>query len=233
SLIRKIVDGQPTGDIYDTGPVVFENLSPGLHKVGLALVNSAGETTSFKDEVEVNVMDGSACFDNPFPLDWELHVIGADLPYRAPFIGAADIDGDGYKDIVTGPFWYRNPHVPTGVWERNVIGAPMNNAFLVHDFDRDGDMDVLGTSGKYLGSQLAWASNDGAGNFTIHTNIPETAGFPPGSANDNNTFLAGCAVGNFNGVANVQIALVWNGSETSKAPVKMLTVPINPVSTVW
>ncbi|MGC1242924.1 MAG: putative Ig domain-containing protein [Chryseosolibacter sp.] len=232
SHVRKYVDGQYAGNLYSSTPISFTNLSVGSHKIRLVLANASGDTTAFHDQVQVNVASGAGCIDNPFPLEWEEYVIGADLPYKAPQIFAADIDRDGYKDIVTGGFWYANPHIAKGVWTRNAIGAPMNNAFLVYDFDRDGDLDVLGTNGLYLGSQLAWAANDGNGNFVVRTNIPESAGFPPGSAN-NNTFLAGCTVGNFNGVANIQIAITWNGSETTHAPVKMITVPADPVNNTW
>lgn len=230
--VRKFIDGIEAGNVYDDKPITIQSLSSGVHTIRLALVGADNVVTEFQDEVQVNIVSPGACISNPFPLQFEEHIIGADLPYRSPQIFAADINGDGYKDIVTGGWWFSNPGSPKGVWTRNVVGSPMNNMFLIHDFDNDGDPDLLGTNGTYLGSQLSWARNDGKGNFTILSNIPTTAGFPVGSAN-NNTFLAGAAVGNFNGVANVQIALVWNGSETTKAPVKMLTVPADPSNEVW
>lgn len=231
SHVQLWIDGQFSSDIFDTKPITLPTLSEGQHVIRLVLVD-ANNVPSVSDQVSINIVDASSCIDNPFPSQWEQHVIGADLPYRSPQMFAADIDSDGFKDIVTGGWWFKNPGSMKGVWTRNTVGAPMNNMFLVHDLDKDGDLDLLGTNGAYLGTQLAWARNDGQGNFTIHTNIPQSAGFPPGSAN-NNTFLAGAAVGNFNNVPNIQIALVWNGSESTKAPVKMLTVPANPVTTTW
>ena len=232
SHIQKFVDGIHIDDIYDHDPISISGLTPGPHTIKLVLATAEGVPTIFHDEVQVHVADGSTCLQNPFPLMWEEYVIGSELPYRAPHIRPVDIDGDGYLDVVTGGWWYKNPRSPEGVWSRNVIGPPMNNMFLVYDLDRDGDPDMLGTRGMYLSSQVVWARNDGKGNFTIHTNIPEAAGFPPGSSLDN-TFLAGSAVGNFNNVENIQVALVWNGSETTKAPVKLLTVPLDPVNGTW
>ena len=231
SHIRLVVDGVPGDQICSTDPVTINNLPLGPHTIKLVLVSAAGEMTDWNHEISVEVVD-DLCFENPFPLAWEEFVIGPNLPYRSPHIMSADIDGDGFLDIVTGGWWFVNPRLPRGTWIRNTIGSPVNNAFLVYDLDKDGDPDILGTHGTYLSTQLAWGENDGHGNFTIHTNIPEAAGFPPGSAN-NNTFLASCAVGNFDNVANIQLALVWNGSETTKAPVKMLTVPVHPANQAW
>jgi len=40
--------------------------------------------------------------------NWKWHHID-DLPWRAMFILAADIDGDGHKDLVSGGWWWENP----------------------------------------------------------------------------------------------------------------------------
>ena len=232
SHIKWLIDGNAGGSLHNMGPLTLSGISPGTHTIQLVLANADGSSTEYADEVEVIVAPADSCIENPFPLQWESHIIGPDIPYRAPHVIPADIDGDGFKDILMGGWWYQNPGTPKGIWKRNNIGTPLNNLFLVHDLDSDGDLDIVGTQGAYLSTQLAWAQNDGKGNFIIRTNIPQAAGFPPGSANDN-VFLAGVATGNFNNVANIQIALVWNGSETSKAPVKLLTVPADPVNQAW
>jgi glucose/arabinose dehydrogenase len=232
SRIQYIVDSVKQSDIYSNGQITVEGLSPGMHTIQLMLTDDAGVPIQISDQVQVNVVQSGVCIDNPFPSVWEEIILGPDLPYKSPHMFAADINGDGLKDVVTGGWWYANPGSPKGGWTRYVVGAPMNNMFLIHDFDRDGDPDILGTQGSYLGTKLAWAQNDGNGNFIIHTNISDAIGYPAGTTL-NNVFLAGAAVGNFNNVANIQVAIVWNGSETTKAPVKMLTVPADPVNTVW
>ena len=65
------------------------------------------------------------------PLDrWTRHVIDADKGGKGIFIAAHDLDGDGRKDIVTGPAWYRNPGDAAGNWAKKLVGAPMNNLAL-------------------------------------------------------------------------------------------------------
>ncbi|MHC4171273.1 MAG: hypothetical protein ACYSWQ_30425, partial [Planctomycetota bacterium] len=39
---------------------------------------------------------------------WRRHAI-ADLPDRAMFIQAADVDGDGHRDLIAGGWWWKNP----------------------------------------------------------------------------------------------------------------------------
>jgi hypothetical protein len=69
---------------------------------------------------------------------WHRHVIDGDKPWRSLFIDAADIDGDGRKDIVTGGWWYQNPGDIQQRWPRHTIGEPLHNIAAVFDFDDDG-----------------------------------------------------------------------------------------------
>ncbi|WP_160164147.1 malectin domain-containing carbohydrate-binding protein, partial [Nafulsella turpanensis] len=225
--IHKIIDGVDLGEVYTTDPQVFENLSPGNHTIKLLLVNANHSPTIYSDHVQVKVVEDLVCLDNPFPLDWTEKPIGSEVPYRSVYIFSEDLDGDGLKDIVTGGWWYKNPGTQTGEWVQKVIGEPMNNMSLIHDFDKDGDMDIFGTQGKYISAEMAWAENDGTGNFTIHTNIPA------GTSTFSETFMAGAAIGNYNGVENIQIAVVWNGAGSSNSPVQMITVPADPVNQAW
>ena len=171
----------------------------------------------------------SQCGSEPFPDQWSVHQLeSSELPYRSVYIYAnKDIDGDGKKDIVTGGWWYKNPGTAGGNWVRNTIGGSFKNMAYIHDFDGDGDQDLLGTTGAYTGSDMVWAQNNGSGNFTIRTNIPS------GDTNYYEPFLAGIAGANFQSGGPFQMAINWNGAESTGSPVQMLTVPANPVSTNW
>jgi hypothetical protein len=152
---------------------------------------------------------------------WERQVIDADRPGQAIFITAADLDGDGYKDIITGAFWYRNPGQAGGEWERRPIGGSLNNMAAVYDFDGDGHLDVLGTAGQgaEANSTFYWARNDGAGNFTILDNIDAGDG----------DFLQGVAVERFEG-DQLSVALSWH--QAGKG-IQRLIVPPNPSTEQW
>ena len=67
--------------------------------------------------------------------------------WRATRSGATSIS-TAAMDIVSGGWIY---HSQAGdyaqPWSRTLIGAPLNNVALVHDFDDDGDLDLLGTDG--------------------------------------------------------------------------------------
>jgi len=153
--------------------------------------------------------------------DWKRHVIDANKPFRSIFIKSGDLDGDGKKDIVTGGFWYKNPGIINSKWERFPIGDSFNNIALVHDFDGDGDMDLLGTEGEGSdpNSRLLWAENGGSGSFKIHKNIP------PGDGD----FLQGVAADSFQG-DGTHVALSWH--EEGRG-IQMLTVPENPAEGRW
>jgi hypothetical protein len=153
---------------------------------------------------------------------WERHIIDSEKPWRSVFITAADIDGDGKKDIVTGGWWYRNPGRPEGIWKRNAIGSPLNNMAAVYDFDGDGNMDVLGTEGKgsEANSNFVWGHNNAKGSFTILNNIAKAEG----------DFLQGVAVARFKNLDPLEVVLSWH--EAGKG-IQMLTVPGKPDIQRW
>ncbi|CAM3349071.1 T9SS type A sorting domain-containing protein [Zobellia roscoffensis] len=169
------------------------------------------------------------CNATPFPGHWQTHELqSTELPYRAVYIlPKEDLNGDGLKDIVAGGWWYKNPGSASGNWEQKTIGNPFKNVALVHDFDGDGDLDLLGTQGAYKGEDMAWAENDGAGNFTIHTNIPA------GRTTYWEKKIQGITSGIFQPGGPFQIAINWNGAESSGSTVQMLTVPSNPKNGTW
>ena len=98
---------------------------------------------------------------------------------------------------------------------------------MVYDFDGDGFMDLLGTQGDYESSALVWARNDGAGNFTVYSNLPV------GDNTYSEPFLAGLAAGEFQQGGPFQIALNWNGSEQTNDPMQILTPPVDPINGTW
>ena len=168
------------------------------------------------------------CGEIDFPVQWEENLIDNALPYRSVYIFPQyDLDGDGFRDIVTGGWWYKNPGSITGNWAKSLIGAPLNNVAWVYDFDGDGDLDLFGSQGQYESADLAWAENDGNGSFTIHTNIPS------GTTSYTEIFIAGVAGGVYQEGGPYQMALTWNGGEDGSSQVQMLTPPADPVNQNW
>ena len=152
--------------------------------------------------------------------EWRRHHID-DLPARAMFVLAGDIDGDGHQDLVAGGWWWKNPGSLGASWSRCTLGEPLRNMAALYDFDGDGDLDVLGTEG--VGSEgnntFVWARNDGRGSFTVLKNINYTGG---------GDFLQGCTVGDFG--AGLQVALSWH---RGGGGIHALNVPSNPSNTTW
>ncbi|MFW6033140.1 MAG: FG-GAP repeat domain-containing protein [Phycisphaeraceae bacterium] len=143
---------------------------------------------------------------------WQRHHI-ADLDGRAMFVRTADLDGDGDLDVAAGKWWWENPGSISGDWVRHTIGEPLNNVALLHDLDGDGDVDIFGTQGEGASKnhQLAWAQNNGSGEFQVRTNI-QTGG--------DGDFLQGCAAVPTD--ARLMIALSWHngggGIQAVKVP---------------
>lgn len=155
---------------------------------------------------------------------WERHLIDDDRPGRAVFIDFADIDNDGIEDVVTGGFWYRNLHTTTGSWPRNAVGAGYADTLAVHDFDNDGDFDLLGTAEPMSVLPFVWAQNDGSGNFTVLNNIENNirpSDWLP---------IQGVAVAQFYPNGPLQIALAWDDDYVG---LQMITVPADPTATEW
>ncbi len=86
--------------------------------------------------------------------------------YWCDGINAADIDGDGRRDIVAGPFWYRGPDfkVRHSFYEpvpQALEANPTNSMFTFpYDFNGDGRTDLL-VLGRVLFHEAAWYENPG------------------------------------------------------------------------
>jgi hypothetical protein len=155
--------------------------------------------------------------------DWDRHVLDNGVPHRTIFVEHGDIDGDGFEDVISGAWWWKNPGRASGNWIRNVLGAPLNQMAAVYDFDADGDVDVLGTDaiGSARSSNLYWARNDGSGAFTVFDNIEAAIG----------DFLQGVTIGQFND-GKTEVALSWHNRGGG---LQMLTVPFPELidSEIW
>ena len=233
--VHYYIDDVMVGPYYSYDPISIDALSLGQHTIKIELFLANHTETGIFDEVTVNVTGAITCNTTPFPDQWGVKQLEtSSLPHRSVYTFADyDLDGDGLKDIVTGGWWYKNPGSIAGNWQRSNIGNLFDNVAHVYDFDGDGDLDLLGVTSDqqspvgYTGAQLVWASNDGFGGFTVFTNIPA------GDTNYSEPFLAGLAGGVFSIGGDYQMAINWNGAESTGSPMQMLTPSSNPETGTW
>jgi hypothetical protein len=197
-------------------------------------------------DVWLNQSGGSPPPNTPTPTpaacqsldNWQTHIIDNARPWRAIFIDSVDLDGDGFEDIVTGAWWYRNPGRANGTWTRLPIdsrlagaSSPVTNTFnqfvVQGDFDGDGLIDLLGTkwaggtAAPEVGRAFIWARNNGNGTFEIiDTNASPASG----------NFLQGAAVAYFQ-PGRPEIVLSWH--QESLARLDSLVVPDSPRTQSW
>jgi hypothetical protein len=152
---------------------------------------------------------------------WRRHVVDEARPHKAVFIHAADLDGDGHVDLVSGAWWYRNPGQPGAHWERLPIGDPARDAVLVDDLDGDGVPDVLATKWRESAPEagFVFARNDGRGRFSVRADLPMGSG----------DFLQGVALARFTS-GNLQVALSWHAPGKG---IELLTIPGQPTKDAW
>jgi len=96
---------------------------------------------------------------------WVEHVVGAHGAGHG--IGFGDIDKDGKTDLITPTGWWRNEDAVNDKWEWRpefrCQPADLGISTPVHDWDGDGDQDIVFGSGHNYG--LYWLRNDGAGKW--------------------------------------------------------------------
>ncbi|NGP89671.1 FG-GAP-like repeat-containing protein [Fodinibius halophilus] len=88
----------------------------------------------------------------------------------AESVHAADLDGDGFQDVISASYsydeiaWYKNDGTGNfGSKQVITTNAEGGQSVYVADLDGDGDQDVLSASS--IDDKIAWYENDGAGNF--------------------------------------------------------------------
>ena len=103
---------------------------------------------------------------------WTGHPIGTFLPDVVAGLTVADINGDGYTDVIAGSYsqgprdtdggvavtdalgrlgWFENPGDPAADWIRHDISRRkrgMFDTFVARDMDGDGDVDFISTRGN-------------------------------------------------------------------------------------
>jgi hypothetical protein len=132
------------------------------------------------------------------------------------------LDGDGWKDVATGAWWYKNPGESEGSWLRKPIGRPLQNVSAIYDFDWDGDYDLLGRPAVGSDSDPTYllASNNGTGGFEIFTT--------PGKAQGD--FEQGIQVTFLEPGHEYQVALSWHKANQG---IQLLTPGEDPVTDQW
>lgn len=103
---------------------------------------------------------------NPGPNhQWVEHVVGTHGAGHG--IGFGDIDKDGRTDLITPTGWWRNVDAVNDRWEWrpefSCQPADLGISTPVHDFDGDGDQDIVFGSGHHYG--LYWLRNEGGGKW--------------------------------------------------------------------
>ena len=97
--------------------------------------------------------------------EWVEHVVGAHGAGHG--IGFGDIDRDGKTDLITPTGWWRNIDAVRDQWEWRpefrCQPADLGISTPVHDFDGDGDNDIVFGSGHNYG--LYWLRNEGGGKW--------------------------------------------------------------------
>ena len=101
-----------------------------------------------------------------YGVSWSEHVINGEFD-GATSVHAADVDGDGDTDVLGAArydnlmTWWENVDGSGRVWTEQTIDEAYDgaNSAIGIDFDRDGDIDVLGAG--IFADEVSWWENDG------------------------------------------------------------------------
>lgn len=170
--------------------VFFENIGGDFgfreHAIGINRARASGFNLEYADlngdgrldiigAVNDRGTSGLAWLEQPELIDdtWNVHRIGTFSPDSMTGMEMADINGDGYLDVIAGSYsrgpregdgdvtvddalgrigWFENPGADgTGEWIRHDVSRRkrgMYDKFIARDADGDGDVDFYGTRGN-------------------------------------------------------------------------------------
>ena len=105
---------------------------------------------------------------------WTMRTI-ATTANGAWFVTAADINGDGDPDAISGDLdsnkvaWFQNPGNTTGTWTERSVSTANSNVRSVHGADINGDGDIDIAAAGSGNNRVAWYENGSAGtSWTEH-----------------------------------------------------------------